>query len=65
MVFPLKIKLPLVYKLLLVNSVYSVLLDMDIAIMVILPKCDKIGVGTELSPLLMVEILSALLLVTH
>lgn len=52
-------------KLLLINSVYPVLFDMDIAIMVILPECDKIGVGTELSPLVMVEILPALLLVSH
>jgi len=65
MVFPLKIELPLVHKLLLVDSVYSVLLDMYISIMIILPEGDEVGVGGDLRPFLVVEVLPARRLVAH
>ena len=65
MIFPLKIQLPLLRHLLLIDSVYSMLLDVDIWIVIILPKCDEVRIGAYLCPFVLIEVLPAGLLVSH
>ena len=65
MVFPLKIKLSLMAKLFLINRINSIFLNVDIAIMVVLPECDLVRIGTDQSPFLRIEVLLIMLLVSH
>ena len=65
MIFPLKIKLPLMTKLFLIDCIDYIFFNVDIAIMIILPECDLIRIGTDQSPFLRIEVLLILLLVSH
>lgn len=66
MVFTFKIKLSLMTEFILVKGVDSMLLNMDITVMIILPKGYETGLRTaDLRPIFVVEVLAILLLVAH
>jgi len=65
MIFPFKIELSLMPEFFLIDSIDFMFLDMDMAIMIVLPKCDLIGIGFDHSPFFGIKVLGILLLVSH
>lgn len=49
----------------LINSIDLMFFDMDMAIMIVLPEGDLIGIHVDHSPFFGIEVLGILLLVSH
>lgn len=65
MILSFEIELPLSCKFFLIDCIVSILLDVYIAIMIVLPERDLIRVGADHRPLFGIEVLRILLLVSH